>query len=161
MHDSGSRDTTNCSIARTLEIIGDRWTILILREFWYGASRFSEIHQVLGCPRNLLSERLKMLVENQILSTEPYREPGDRTRARYAMTPKGKDLLPALLGLLQWGDTYRADPEGPAVIIKHQDCGRQVDVKLVCSQGHRVSVDAIDLAPGPGFRLLNGRGAAP
>jgi DNA-binding HxlR family transcriptional regulator len=155
MKPPGRRDTSNCSIARTLEIVGDRWTILILREFWYGASRFSEFQQVLGCPKNLLSERLKMLTENGVICTEPYREPGERTRARYVITEKGKDLLPALLGLLQWGDKYRADPQGPAVIVKHELCGEAIDVTLVCSRGHHVDVNGVDLAPGPGFRMID------
>lgn len=155
MEPPGRRDTSNCSIARTLEIIGDRWTILILREFWYGASRYSEFQRVLGCPKNLLSERLKLLTDNEIIRTEPYRDPGERTRTRYVITDKGRDLLPALLGLLQWGDRYRADPEGPAVLVKHELCGEEIDVTLVCGQGHHVGVKDVDLAPGPGYRTLD------
>src|SRR5438477_12572598 len=103
------RDTSNCSVGRTLEIVGEKWTLLILRALWYGSSRFSDFEHVLGCPRNLLAERLKMLVEQGILSTEAYKEPGSRSRQQYVITPKGIDLLPAVLGLLQWGDRYRAD----------------------------------------------------
>lgn len=73
------RDTSNCSIARTLEIVGEKWTILILREVWYGSSRFSDFERVLGCPRNLLATRLRMLVEEGILATETYKEPGARS----------------------------------------------------------------------------------
>ena len=113
------RDTTNCSIARTLEVVGEKWTLLILREVWYGASRFSDFERILGCPRNLLAERLRKLVEHGILSTEPYQEAGARSRLRYVITPKGNDLAPAVLGLLQWGDRYRADPAGPAIITRH------------------------------------------
>ena len=87
------RDTSNCSIARTLEIVGEKWTILILREIWYGSSRFSEFEHVLGCPRNLLAERLKMLVEEGILATETYKEPGARRPPKYVITPKGMDLV--------------------------------------------------------------------
>ena len=84
------RDTTNCSIARTLEVVGEKWTLLILREAWCGASRFSDFERILGCPRNLLAERLRKLVEHGILSTEPYQETGSRSRLRYVITPKGK-----------------------------------------------------------------------
>lgn len=70
------RDTSNCSIARTLEIVGEKWTILILREVWYGSSRFGDFERVLRCPRNLLATRLRMLVEEGILATETYKEPG-------------------------------------------------------------------------------------
>jgi DNA-binding HxlR family transcriptional regulator len=114
------RDTTNCSIARTLEVVGEKWTLLILREVWYGASRFSDFKRMLGCPRNLLAERLRKLVEHGILSTEPYQEAGSRSRLRYVITPKGNDLVPAVLGLLQWGDRYRADPAGPAIVTRHE-----------------------------------------
>ena len=117
------RDTSNCSIARTLDVVGEKWTILSLREVSYGSSRFSEFERILGCPRNLLAERLRKLVEHGILATETYQEAGARSRLRYVLTPKGMDLLPAVLGLMQWGDRYRADPEGPAVITRHRGCG--------------------------------------
>ena len=94
-------------------MVGEKWTLLILREVWYGASRFSDLERILGCPRNLLAERLRKLVEHGILTTEPYQEAGTRSRLRYVITPKGNDLAPAVLGLLQWGDRYRADPAGP------------------------------------------------
>src|SRR3954447_9801816 len=93
------RDTSNCSIARTLEIVGEKWTILILREDWYGSSRFSDFERVLGCPRNLLAARLRMLVVEGILATETYKEPGSRSRPKYVITPKGMDLVPAVMGL--------------------------------------------------------------
>ncbi|HEY3558467.1 MAG TPA: helix-turn-helix domain-containing protein [Kribbella sp.] len=147
------RDTTNCSIARTLEIVGEKWTILILREVWYGSSRFSEFERVLGCPRNLLAERLRMLVEQGILATETYKEPGARSRPKYVITAKGMDLVPAVMGLMQWGDKYRADPEGPAVEARHRDCGGHVDVRIRCDRNHDVPLDAIESLPGPAFRL--------
>lgn len=74
------RDMSNCSIARTLEILGEKWTILMPREVWYDSSRFSDFERVRGCPRNLLAARLRMLVEEGILATETYKEPGSRSR---------------------------------------------------------------------------------
>jgi DNA-binding HxlR family transcriptional regulator len=147
------RDTANCSIARTLEVVGEKWTLLILREVSYGASRFSDLEKILGCPRNLLSERLRKLVEHGILATVSYREDGSRSRSRYVMTPKGMDLAPAVLGLLQWGDRYRADPQGPAIVTRHSDCGAPLSVQIRCEHGHDVAADGIDVTPGPGFRL--------
>ncbi|MGW3689547.1 winged helix-turn-helix transcriptional regulator [Streptomyces sp. NPDC005125] len=147
------RDTSNCSIARTLEIVGEKWTILILREVWYGSSRFSDFERVLGCPRNLLAARLRMLVEEGILATETYKEPGSRSRPRYVITPMGMDLVPAVMGLLQWGDRYRADPEGPAVLARHHACGAHVDVQMRCGEGHSVRAEDIESVPGPGFRM--------
>ena len=147
------RDMSNCSIARTLEIVGEKWTILILREIWYGSSRFSEFEHVLGCPRNLLAERLKMLVQEGILATETYKEPGARSRPKYVITQKGIDLVPAVMGLMQWGDKYRADPEGPAVEARHRGCGGHVDVQIRCERDHHVQLENIEPIPGPAFRL--------
>jgi DNA-binding HxlR family transcriptional regulator len=135
------RDTSNCSIARTLEVVGEKWTILILREVWY------------GCPRNLLAARLRMLVEEGILATETYKEPGSRSRPKYVITPKGVDLVPAVMGLLQWGDRYRADPEGPAMLSQHRGCGAHVDAQIRCERGHAVQPEDIESIPGPAFRL--------
>ena len=90
------RDVSNCSIARPLEIVGEKWTILILREAWYSSSRFSDIERVLGCPRNLLAARLRMLVDEGIPATGTYKEPGSRSRPKYVITPTGMDLVPAL-----------------------------------------------------------------
>jgi DNA-binding HxlR family transcriptional regulator len=147
------RDTSNCSIARTLEVVGEKWTILILREIWYGSSRFSDFERILGCARNLLAERLRKLVDQGILATETYHEPGARARLQYVITQKGMDLLPAVLGLMQWGDRYRADPEGPAILTRHRGCGARVDVQVRCEHGHHVSAPDTEAEPGPGFRL--------
>ena len=147
------RDTSNCSIARTLEIVGEKWTILILREVWYGSSRFGEFERVLGCPRNLLAARLRMLVEEGILATETYQEPGARARPKYVITPKGVDLVPAVLGLMRWGDRYQADPEGPAVQVRHRGCGAVVDVQMRCDRDHPVEAADLESIPGPAFRL--------
>ncbi|MFJ5035057.1 winged helix-turn-helix transcriptional regulator [Streptomyces sp. NPDC088560] len=147
------RDMSNCSIARTLEVVGEKWTILILREVWYGSSRFGEFERVLGCPRNLLAARLRMLVEEGILATETYKEPGSRSRPKYVITPKGMDLVPAVMGLLQWGDRYRADPEGPAMLMRHRGCGAHVDAQIRCERGHAVQAQDIESVPGPAFRM--------
>ncbi|MDX2556430.1 winged helix-turn-helix transcriptional regulator [Streptomyces stelliscabiei] len=147
------RDTSNCSIARTLEVVGEKWTILILREVWYGSSRFTEFERVLGCPRNLLAARLRMLVEEGILTTETYKEPGSRSRLKYVITPKGMDLVPAVMGLLQWGDRYRADSEGPAMLSRHRGCGAHVGAQIRCDRGHAVQPEDIESIPGPAFRL--------
>ena len=147
------RDTSNCSIARTLEVVGEKWTILILREVWYGSSRFGEFERILGCPRNLLAERLRKLVEHGILSTETYQEPGARSRLRYVITPKGADLMPAVVGLMQWGDRYRADPGGPAVVARHRGCGAPINVQVRCEHDHYVAAEDTTPEPGPGFRM--------
>ena len=106
---------SNCSIARTLQVLGEKWTLLIIRESFYGATRFEQFHRVLQCPRNLLSERLTLLVDEGILERSEYREPGSRARKEYRLTDKGRELMPILLAFRQWGDRHKADPEGPPV----------------------------------------------
>jgi DNA-binding HxlR family transcriptional regulator len=147
------RDTSNCSIARTLDVVGEKWTILILREVWYGSSRFSEFERILGCPRNLLAERLRKLVDHGILTTQPYRETGARSRLQYVITPIGMDLMPAVMGLMQWGDRYRADPQGPAIVTRHRSCGARLDVQVRCERHHQVGAADAEAEPGPGFRM--------
>src|SRR5215469_113949 len=100
----------NCSIGRTLEIVGERWTLLVLREAFYGVRRFADFHRALGCARNLLSARLRKLVEEGLLTQVPYRESGNRVRAEYRLTDKGRELFPAVVALMQWGDRWTADP---------------------------------------------------
>jgi DNA-binding HxlR family transcriptional regulator len=144
-------EASNCSIARTLQVVGEKWTLLILREGFYGATRFEQFHRVLQCPRNLLSERLALLVEEGILERSEYREPGSRARMEYHLTEKGRELMYPLLALRQWGDRHMADPEGPPVLTRHVGCGRDLHVTLACSKGHIVTEpDEIELVPGPG-----------
>jgi hypothetical protein len=94
-----------------------------------------------------------MLVAEGILATETYKEPGSRSRQRYVITPKGMDLVPTVMGLLQWGDCYRADPEGPTVVARHRECGAHLDVQIRCERGHPVQVRGIESVPGPAFRI--------
>jgi DNA-binding HxlR family transcriptional regulator len=158
MHDRLSHDTRNCSIARALEIVGEKWTILILRESIYGVTRFADFQKILGCPRNLLADRLRMLTGHGIFEVQAYKEPGDRTRHEYVFTEKGERLVPAIIALMQWGDEYLADPAGPAVYIDHRECGRHVHTQMVCDAGHPVqSIYELEVTPGPAFRLLSGR----
>ena len=146
-----SYQASNCSIARTLQVLGEKWTLLILRESFYGSTRFEQFHSVLQCPRNLLSERLTKLVDEGILERSEYREPGSRARNEYRMTDKGRELTPILLALMQWGDHHKADPEGPPVVARHAECGRDLHVAFACSKGHIVTgPDEIELVDGPG-----------
>ena len=114
-----SYQASNCSIARTLQVFGEKWTLLIIRESFYGATRFEQFHRVLQCPRNLLSERLTLLVDEGILERSEYREPGSRARNEYRLTDQGRELVPILLALMHWGDRHKADPEGPPVVARH------------------------------------------
>ena len=143
--------TSNCSIARSLEVLGEKWTLLIIRESIYGATRFEQFHRVLQCPRNLLSERLTRLVEEGILERSEYREPGSRPRMEYRLTDKGRELMPILLALREWGDRYQADPEGPPVVAQHAGCGKELRLALTCTGGHEAGgPEDVELVDGPG-----------
>lgn len=150
MTERTNHQASNCTIERTLQILGEKWTLLIVRESFYGATRFEQFHRVLKCPRNLLSERLNRLVEVQIFEKSEYREPGSRTRNEYHLTNKGVELSPILLSLMQWGDRYQADPAGPPVYARHIGCGRPLQVTITCAdcQGP-ISAEDVELAPGP------------
>lgn len=126
----------NCSVARALEVLGERWTLLVLREAFYGVRRFETFHENLGIARNLLVARLRTLVEHEILERRPYQEPGSRERSEYRLTDKGKELFPALIALMQWGDRYLADPSGPPVAVLHNECEQPVRAILACAGGH-------------------------
>lgn len=128
----------DCSIARAMELLGERWTMLVLRESFSGVRRFDDIQQNTGAPRQVLSARLAHLVENGILRREPYQEPGQRQRYEYRLTEKGIDLYPVLVGLLEWGDKYLADDEGPSVILTHKGCGEPIRATMMCGADHEV-----------------------
>jgi DNA-binding HxlR family transcriptional regulator len=144
----------NCSIERTLAVIGEKWTLLVLREAFNGVRRFADLQAGTGAPRQVLSARLAGLVAEGLLRKEPYQEPGQRQRDQYRLTQKGLDLYPIMIALTQWGDRYVADPEGPAIVITHRDCGEPVEVRLQCATGHEVGgAREATARPGPGLRL--------
>lgn len=128
--------TENCSIQRTLGVVGEKWTLLILRDAVNGVTRFDDFRRHVGLSEAVLADRLRKLVRHGILRTRPYQEPGSRTRHEYRVTAKGWDLYPALVALMQWGDKYAADPEGPPIEVLHRDCGAPVEAVVHCSREH-------------------------
>lgn len=143
----------NCTIGRTLDVIGDRWSLLLLREVFQGIRRFDQLTVRTAIPRQMLTDRLVRLVAYGVLRREPYREPGQRPRQEYRLTDKGLDLYPVLLALQEWGDAYLAGPEGSPIEFVHRDCAEPVDVVLRCRAGHEV-VNNREVAGrvGPGAR---------
>jgi DNA-binding HxlR family transcriptional regulator len=142
---------SNCSIARTLQMPGEKWTLLIIHESFYGSTRFEQFHRALRCPRNLLSARLGKLVEEGILERSQYREPGSRARNEYHLTNKGRELAPILLALIHWGDRHHANPAGPPAVARHAGCGKELRVAVVCADGHEVADPRdIEFRGGPG-----------
>src|SRR3954470_16113254 len=145
-------DTSNCSVGRAVELVGQPWVILILREVSQGLRRFKDIQDHLGISRSVLSDRLDMLVANGILELRSYQEPGQRRRSEYGLTQKGRDLYPALTALREWGDRYLAGPAGPSMELTHRGCGAHVHTALVCDAGHTVAAEDLRRQPGPGAR---------
>ncbi|MBE4741914.1 MULTISPECIES: winged helix-turn-helix transcriptional regulator [Streptomyces] len=141
-------DSQLCSIARTLEVVGERWTLLIIRDAQLGLRRFEEFQDSLGIARNVLTNRLSKLVDDGLLERVCYQE--RPARYEYRPTDKARDLLTALLGLMHWGDEHAAHPAGPPRVANHVGCGGDVREQLVCTDcGHVVGPDAVDLLPGP------------
>jgi len=154
MHSDRFRySAANCSIARTLGVVGEKWTLLVLREAFYGLRRFDDFHTALGCARNLLATRLKTLVTHGILDRVAYQDDRGRGRHEYRLTDKGRDLFPVVVALMQWGDRWTADDSGPAVQLLHRDCGEPVTAELTCGAGH-AALGARDVTPVPGHGAI-------
>jgi DNA-binding HxlR family transcriptional regulator len=146
----------NCTVARALAIVGDKWTFVVLREVFVGIRRFDQMRTRTGIPRQVLANRLDRLVTEGVLRRVPYREPGNRTRTEYRLTDKGFDLYPVLAALMEWGNRYLADPEGPPIELVHRDCGAPVRGPLRCADGHVMeSPREVVSRPGPGAHPRN------
>jgi DNA-binding HxlR family transcriptional regulator len=141
----GAWQADRCTIARALDIITTRSAFLILREAFYGTTRFDDFAKRVGISEPVAANRLRELVEQGLLEREDYREPGQRTRQRYRLTEKGVDLFPALAALMQWGDRWLDERGGP-VELRHRNCGEPVAVELRCAAGHAVLPGELDLA---------------
>jgi DNA-binding HxlR family transcriptional regulator len=141
----------HCSVARTLEVVGEWWTMLVIREAFNGVRRFDEFQGKLGIARNVLSDRLRKLVEAGVLERRQYT---DRpARYEYRLTDKGLDLYPILVSLLQWGDHWVAGEAGPPIVLKHRACGHDMHASLNCDEcGETVRPRDVEARPGPGMR---------
>ena len=141
-------DDQLCSIAASLQLIGDRWSLLILRDAFRGVRRFDELAADLGIARNLLADRLQKLVDHGILVKQPYQQ--RPVRYEYRLSAKGIDLSPALVALMRWGDKHVLD-ESPPVVLVHDRCGTPLEQTLTCPEcAEAVSPRAIKTRPGPG-----------
>ncbi len=142
-------DGQSCSIACALEVIGERWTLLILRDAVRGTRRFEDFLSGLGIARNILTTRLSRLVDEGILERVQYQ---DRpVRHEYRLTTKGLDFLPVLIGLLEWGDRYAPWPNGPPAVLTHTDCGHTLETVTTCAHcGDPVDNATVEIHSGPG-----------
>ncbi|MEU8222961.1 helix-turn-helix domain-containing protein [Kribbella sp. NPDC048915] len=137
-----------CSIARTLDVMGEPWSPLILRDIWVGFSRFEQLQADLGISRKVLTERLNHLVEHGVIERRPYDQ---RPRYEYVLTGKGRELVDVLMVMVAWGDKWLAGEAGPPVLYRHHACGEISHVDLTCAHcGKPMRADDIDLLPGPG-----------
>jgi DNA-binding HxlR family transcriptional regulator len=138
----------DCSVAQCLEVVGEWWSMLVVRDAFLGVTRFDAFQQRLGISRNILQQRLARLVDAGVLYREPYSE--HPLRYDYRLTDKGRDLWPVLTAMRQWGDRHAA-PGGPPLVVTHRECGSSADTVLVCgSCGERVGPRDVKAAHGPG-----------
>jgi DNA-binding HxlR family transcriptional regulator len=137
-----------CSIARTLDVIGEPWSPLVLRDVWAGFTRFEQIQADLGISRKVLTERLNHLVEQGVLDRHPYDR---RPRYEYRLTDKGAELVDLLMVMAGWGDRWLAGPAGAPVVYRHHGCGEVSAAGLSCTHcGQPMHATDVDLLPGPG-----------
>jgi len=136
-----------CPMERALKLVGSRPALLLLRETFYGVSRFDQLWRRVGITEAVAAQRLRELVAAGVLEKQPYREPGQRTRFEYVLTPAGHDLMPVVLGLLQWGAAHAPQGDAP-VVMTHVDCGAEVRAAVRCTAGH--DVDEADVLIGAG-----------
>jgi DNA-binding HxlR family transcriptional regulator len=147
-------DSSTCSIARTMAVLGKPWTVVVLRDLFNGVRRFDELVEHLGIARTVLRDRLTALVDAGWVSTVDYQEFGARKRKQYLITTTGLELRPVLLALLEFGDRHLAGAGGAPMLITHRGCGGAVHVRTVCEHGHELSAaDKLLLTPGPGSRV--------
>jgi DNA-binding HxlR family transcriptional regulator len=138
-----------CSVAGTLDIVGERWTLLVLREAFMGVRRFEQMQRDLGIARNILAARLQTLVGHGILERRRYSE--RPPRYEYRLTQKGLDLYPALVSIMQWGDRYVAGKGGPPLVLRHKACGQHTEPHLACSEcGEPLGARDVVAEAGPG-----------
>jgi DNA-binding HxlR family transcriptional regulator len=136
-------DRERCSIVGALDALGDTWSVLVLRQLFFGVHRFNEIQDGLGISRSVLTDRLNRLVEIGVIKTVPYQEPGHRVRNEYRLTRKGVGLLPLMVALMQWGDQH-VNADNPPVALHHRSTGEPVRLELRTDSG---PIEPNDIVP--------------
>lgn len=140
-----------CSLARTVAVIGDRWTLMILRECFLRKRRFDAFQSSLGITRHLLADRLKKLVRFGVLRRIPYMD--SPKRYEYILTQKGLDLYPIIMSVVHWGNIHMVDSRGRPMLHEHKSCGKHFDPLMICSEcGEPVFAKEVHVHPGPGAR---------
>lgn len=129
-----------CRIERSLDLIGTRSAMLVLRELLYGGTRFDELARRTGLSEAVVAGRLKQFYDDGIVSRRPYQEAGKRTRDEYVLTERGRDLFPIVVALIQWGETLSDDVK-TGVELVHRECAAPLAARVVCADGHEVPLD--------------------
>jgi DNA-binding HxlR family transcriptional regulator len=138
-----------CSIARTLDVVGEPWSPLILRDVWVGIRRFDQIQRDLGVSSKVLAERLKWLVANDVLEQRAYSQ--RPLRHEYVLTAKGSELCSVLMAISAWGDRWTAGAAGPPALLRHRTCGQLTHAEVRCACcGELLEGDDVEVEPGPG-----------
>jgi DNA-binding HxlR family transcriptional regulator len=146
-------DSSACSVQRTLGIIGEKWTMLLIRDAANGVHRFDDFRRHVGLSEAVLADRLRTLVRAGLFETRVYQDEGQRRRREYRLTGKGWDLFPVLVALMQWGDKHLSDGVGEPLHVVHKDCGHEVEAVVRCTHDHEVlSQYDTRIEPGPGAR---------
>ncbi|HEX8803589.1 MAG TPA: helix-turn-helix domain-containing protein [Acidimicrobiales bacterium] len=139
-----------CSVARTVDLVGDWWTPLVLRECFYGVRRFEDFQRRLRIGRNILAERLTRLVDEGMLTRRPYQE--RPVRHEYVLTDKGRDFFPVMVAVMRWGDRWLADEAGPPITLHHETCDHDTEAEVVCSHCREpLTLRSVRARPGPGL----------
>jgi DNA-binding HxlR family transcriptional regulator len=150
----GRLANAKCSMARAMAVVGDRWSILILREAYYGTKRFDEFEHYIGLAPNILSNRLKKFADAGIMKRVPL--PEHSARYEYVLTEKGRDFFPAYLALTKWGDDWLAEPAGPQVVFREREAGRAIEFpKLLSANGNPLRLEDIEVVAGSGAVAFN------
>jgi DNA-binding HxlR family transcriptional regulator len=143
-------ETQTCSVARSLEVVGERWSLLIMRSVFLGVHRFDDLREELGITRSVLTTRLERLVDEGVLKRVPYQQ--RPPRHEYRTTAKGRELFPVVLHLLRWGDAHYPEPDGAPRIVEHAGCGGRPDDHLLCDRcGEPLDLLNTASRPGPGL----------
>jgi DNA-binding HxlR family transcriptional regulator len=138
----------DCSLARTVSVLGDRWTLLILRDCFLRVRRFEDFQFRLGIGRAILADRLQKLVDAFVLTKVAYQQ--SPTRYEYRLTPKGLDLHPVIMAMVHWGDAHMADRKGPPAVHVHRSCGREFHPVMTCSECREpIEPRKVEVRPGP------------
>lgn len=140
-----------CSVARTVAVIGDRWTLMLLRDCFLGVRRFEAFQERLGISRTIITDRLKTLVDEGVLRRVAYQ---DRPpRHEYRLTQKGLDLYPVIMAIVHWGNVHYAGEAGPPMLHRHRTCGHDIEPVLACKAcGEALDARAVEVRPGPGLK---------